>query len=199
MVAFTPVITDITSVLTFHITNAIRCISDVRSLCCDVFSCSLLITLICHEIEVSTSRHVCLFQYNGWCQVIIITIILVITSVHGIYNYVPDTNRFSRLYSVAAVLYLQCVLHVMLFRPWNMFCTFTLALPAVCMHCPMWLFFCSSLISCFPMLCLGIFLVTLKWFQSPPLLPVSLLLSHSTCAEFLLIGLFILESSQLLS
>jgi hypothetical protein len=33
-----------------------------------------------------------------------------------IYNYVPETNHFSRVYSVAAVLCLQFVLHVMLFR-----------------------------------------------------------------------------------
>jgi hypothetical protein len=35
----------------------------------------------------------------------------------GIYNYIPETNRVSKVYSVAAVLYLQVVLHVMLFRP----------------------------------------------------------------------------------
>jgi hypothetical protein len=33
------------------------------------------------------------------------------------------------------------VLHVMLFCPCNMFCTFTWALPTVCVQCPMWLFF----------------------------------------------------------
>jgi hypothetical protein len=41
--------------------------------------------------------------------------------------------------------------------------------------------------------------VILKWFQLPLLLPVSLLLSHSTCAEFLSWGLYILKSSQLLT
>ena len=41
--------------------------------------------------------------------------------------------------------------------------------------------------------------VTLKWFQLPLLLLVSLLLSHFTCAEFLLWGLYILKSTQLLS
>ena len=41
-----------------------------------------------------------------------------------IYNYIPETNRAPRVYSV---LYIQYVLHVMLFRPLNMFCTFTLA------------------------------------------------------------------------
>ena len=34
----------------------------------------------------------------------------------GIYNYIPQTNHVSRLYSVAAVPYLQLVLHVMLLR-----------------------------------------------------------------------------------
>jgi len=73
--------------------------------------------------------------------VMFIIIILVITFMHGIYNYVPDTNHLSRLYSVAAVLYMQLMLHVMLFRPCNIFCTFTSALPTVCGQYPMWLFF----------------------------------------------------------
>ena len=34
---------------------------------------------------------------------------------HGIYNYIPETNYVSRVDNVAAVLYLQSVLHVMLF------------------------------------------------------------------------------------
>jgi len=44
----------------------------------------------------------------------------------GIYNYIPETNHVSRvcvLYVAAAVLYLQFVLHLMLFRTLNMFCT----------------------------------------------------------------------------
>jgi len=73
--------------------------------------------------------------------IIIIIIILVITIVHGIYNYVPETSHVSSVYSVAPVLYLQSSLHVMLFRPCNMFCTFTSALPAVCVQCTIWLFF----------------------------------------------------------
>jgi len=32
-------------------------------------------------------------------------IILVITFMQGIYNYIPETNHVSRVYSVAAVLY----------------------------------------------------------------------------------------------
>ena len=49
--------------------------------------------------------------------IIIIIIILVITFMRGMYNYITETNHISRVYSVAAVLNLQFVLHVMLFRP----------------------------------------------------------------------------------
>ena len=34
----------------------------------------------------------------------------------GIDNYISETNHVTTLYSVAAVLYLQFVLHTMLFR-----------------------------------------------------------------------------------
>jgi hypothetical protein len=36
---------------------------------------------------------------------------------HDIYNYIHETNHVPTVYSVTAVLYLQLVLHVMLFRP----------------------------------------------------------------------------------
>ena len=39
-----------------------------------------------------------------------------ITFLQGIYSYVPGTNHVSRSCTVAAVLYLQFMLHVMLFR-----------------------------------------------------------------------------------
>jgi len=42
-----------------------------------------------------------------------------------IYNYIPITNHVSMTHSAAASLYLQFVLHVMLFRPWNIFCLFS--------------------------------------------------------------------------
>jgi len=44
-----------------------------------------------------------------------------------IYNYIPKTNHVTTVYNVAAVLYLQFVLHVMLLSMLNMLCTFTLA------------------------------------------------------------------------
>jgi hypothetical protein len=43
--------------------------------------------------------------------------IILITFMQDIYLYIPETNYVSRLYNVAAVLYSQSVLHVMLFRP----------------------------------------------------------------------------------
>jgi hypothetical protein len=57
-----------------------------------------------------------LIEVPGY-RTLIIIIILVITFMQGIYNYIPETNQVSRVYSVAAVLYLHFVLHVMLFRP----------------------------------------------------------------------------------
>jgi len=36
----------------------------------------------------------------------------------AIYNYIPETNHVSTVCSVAPVLYLQFLLHVMLFLQW---------------------------------------------------------------------------------
>ena len=41
-------------------------------------------------------------------------IIIFITIMQGIYNYIPETHHVASVYSVAAVLYLQPLLHVML-------------------------------------------------------------------------------------
>ena len=53
------------------------------------------------------------------CIIIIIIIFIFIgvtAFMQGIYNYIPEKDHVSKVYSVAAVLYLQSVLHVMLFR-----------------------------------------------------------------------------------
>ena len=68
--------------------------------------------------------------------IIIIIIILVITFTHGIHSYVPDIKHISKVHSVAAVLYIQFMLHVILF---TVHCTSTPALPAVSVQCPIWL------------------------------------------------------------
>jgi hypothetical protein len=108
-----------------------------------------------------------------------------------IYNYIPETNHVSRLYSVASVLYLRFVLHVMLFRPHSY-----IALSVVCVQCPIRLFFVVPWFCAFLVCCSVNVEVVLKWFQSPLLLLELFLLSHSTCVEFLLRSLNILKFSQ---
>jgi hypothetical protein len=49
--------------------------------------------------------------------VVVVVIILIITFTQDIYNYIPETNHVSRVQSIAIVLYLKCVLHVLLFHP----------------------------------------------------------------------------------
>jgi len=49
-----------------------------------------------HRLSLSLSR--------------IFIIILVITFIHGIYKFIPETNHVSRVYGVTTVLYLKHVL-----------------------------------------------------------------------------------------
>jgi len=58
-----------------------------------------------------------LFIYKNFSQIIII--IIIITFIQSICNYVPETDSVSRVYSVAAILCLQCMVHVMLFSMLN--------------------------------------------------------------------------------
>ena len=46
----------------------------------------------------------------------LLLLLLLITFMKGIYSYEPGTNHVSRSCSAAAALYLQFMLHVMLFR-----------------------------------------------------------------------------------
>ena len=50
---------------------------------------------------------------------IIIIIILVITYMHGIHNYIAGINHVSRVHNFVAILYLQFVVHVMLYPMLN--------------------------------------------------------------------------------
>ena len=83
------------------------------------------------------------------------------------------------LYSVAAVLYIQFVLHVMLFRMLNMFCTSTLALSIlrVC-AVPSMAVFCSSLISCFPGMLLWYFM---NYCEMVPVDPIIIIIIIICC------------------
>ena len=49
--------------------------------------------------------------------VLLLFLLLFITFMQGIYYYIPETNYISMVYTVAAVLYSQFMLHLMLFRP----------------------------------------------------------------------------------
>ena len=97
-----------------------------------------------------------------------IIIIITITFMQGIYNYIPQTNHVSSLYSVAVVLYLQFVLYVMLFCKLNMFCSTFHRMCAV----PNTAVFVFPQFRAYLICCSGIVWVTLWWFQSPLLLPV---------------------------
>jgi hypothetical protein len=59
----------------------------------------------------------------------------------GIYRYMPETNDVSRVHSVAAVMWLQHAVHVILlvFPTLNV-CTFYIVLPEECVQCLTWLF-----------------------------------------------------------
>ena len=52
-----------------------------------------------------------------------------------------ESSHVSRVYNVAAVLYLQFLLHVMLFHVLNMFCTLPQHFSEVCVQCPIWSLF----------------------------------------------------------
>ena len=104
----------------------------------------------------------------------------------GIYNYIPETTRDYILHTVAAVLYSQSALHVMLFPPVQH--VLYLYISTFCSLCAVHNMagFCNSLFSYFPAM---LFRYGLYLFVTVPvalLLPVSLLLSHSKSTEFLL-------------
>ena len=56
--------------------------------------------------------------------IIIIIIFYIIAFMRRIDNSIPVTYHVSRVYSAAAVFYLQFVLHVKFLRAWNMFDTY---------------------------------------------------------------------------
>ena len=84
--------------------------------------------------------------FYGTCNIsvhkkpIINIIILVIVFMQGIYNYIPETTHVSTVHSVAAVLYLQSVLHVMLFLPRDIYVLYAYISTShsMCVHCPIY-------------------------------------------------------------
>ena len=214
-----PIITGIIVHFRFHI----RCISMPKLLYCNFFPAFFCTTFLSAGIATSVSVNVSSFLFliiisgpfavtylpvcTAWFHnpvtslllLLLLLLFIPITFKQGIYNYTSETHHVSRVYSVAALLYLQFVQQVMLLRRWNMFCTFTLLLSEVCVQFPIWLFVVVPRFRVVPVCRSGTVCMPLRWFQLTLLLLVSLLLSHTTCAEFLLEGLYILEFSQLLS
>jgi hypothetical protein len=91
-------------------------------------SCLILRT----DVQLALKSFIKFAIYYHYCHHHHVVLCYVITFMQGIYNYLPETNHVSSVCSDASVLYLQSVLHVMLLYMLNMFCTFTSALPAVC-------------------------------------------------------------------
>ena len=51
---------------------------------------------------------------------------------HGIYNYIPETNHVSRLYNVAAILWLQFMAHVIILPTLNVVYFYISTFRSVC-------------------------------------------------------------------
>jgi hypothetical protein len=69
------------------------------------------------------------------------------------YNYIPETNHVSRVYNVAAILWLQFMVQQNFSL--STICTFTLLLSEVRVQCPIWLFSVVSWCRAFPLCCSG--------------------------------------------
>ena len=82
--------------------------------------------------------------------VCISTLLLFVTTfTQGIYNHIPETNIVSRAHSVAALLYLQFMIHVMLFSMLNVLYFHSSNFRSM-FAVPYITLFCGPLISCFP-------------------------------------------------
>jgi hypothetical protein len=99
-----------------------------------------VIGYICYVITISFRVPICSISSDKpeFCHIIIIIIIYHLWQC--VYDCIPETNHISRVHTVVSALYLQFVLYVMLLSMLNVFCTSTLALPAVCVQGPIWLF-----------------------------------------------------------
>jgi len=127
--------------------------------------------------------------------IIIITIIIIISFMQGIYTYIPETHYVPREYSVAANLLLLFMVLISLVSVLNLLYFYISTFRSMC-AVPNMAVFCSSLTSCFPGMLLTYFF--LNDFQIVPVEPIITgLFLHSTCAVFLLSGLYILETSRL--
>ena len=114
-----------------------------------VFEMEILFTIY---RDASLQRGNCLYanfryKYSDMREIIIV---LVITFLQGFYNYIPESNPVSRVYRVAAVLYLQRVLHYNIIRLVKYVLYFYIStFHSMCAASNMAVI-CISLISCLP-------------------------------------------------
>ena len=109
---------------------------------------------------------------------------------HGIYNHIPEINHVSRVYSVTAVLYLQFVLHVMLFCPCSMFLYFYSSTSDSMCAVPNVAVFCNFLILFFPSMLLR---YCLNDFEMVPVVSIitgiTLVFTYHMCCIFIVMFL----------
>ena len=92
---------------------------------------------------------------------VLLLLLIFITSMLGVYNYIPETNHVSRVY----ILQLFCTYnlwYMWCYFPSWFFCTFTLLLSEVCVQCPLSLVSVVPIFRAFPACCSGIFWVILR-------------------------------------
>jgi hypothetical protein len=97
--------------------------------------------------EIGPSRQG--FNIKYIITIIIMIIIKLINFIQYIYNYIPGVNHVSRLCSVARILCLQFIVHVMLLTMLNVL-YFNISTFLSACSVPNVAVVCSSLISCFP-------------------------------------------------
>jgi hypothetical protein len=93
---------------------------------------------------------------------------LFFTFTKRIYNYIPNTNRTSRVYNVATILKLTFMVHITLFPILYLLYFYISTFRSVC-AVPSMAVFCSSLISCLPGILLRYFL---NYFEMVPVAPI---------------------------
>ena len=54
------------------------------------------------------------YKYSKFHHYRVLLLLLFNTFTQGIYNYIPETNHVCRVYTVAAILWLQFMVHVLL-------------------------------------------------------------------------------------
>ena len=80
-----------------------------------------------------------------------------------------ETNQVSRVYIVAAVLWLQCVVNVMLFPMMNVLYCNIRTFRSMC-SVPIVVVFCSSFVSCFTGMWSGYFLINDEMVPGAPVI-----------------------------